>query len=93
MRYCRRVVGSVVPAGLRAFFVKLWEGWKRFGKKLADFQARLLLSIVYFTIILPFGFAVRLLADPLAIKPGRPHGWIDRAPETVTALVRAGRQF
>ena len=83
----------MVPAGPRAFFVRLWEGWKRFGKKLADFQARILLSIVYFTIIMPFGFAVRLLADPLAIKPGRPHGWTDRAPETVTALDRAGRQF
>ena len=84
---------SVVPAGLRAFFVRFWEGWKRFGKKLADFQARILLSIVYFTLIMPFGVAVRLLADPLAIKAGRRHGWIDRAPDTVAALLRAGRQF
>jgi hypothetical protein len=86
-------VGSAVTPGSSAFFVRLWHGWKRFGRKLADVQARILLSIVYFTVVLPFGLAVRLLADPLAIKPGHRPAWIDRAPDTGSPLMRAGRQF
>jgi hypothetical protein len=86
-------VGSAVIAGTPGFFARLWQGWKRFGKKLADIQARILLTIVYFTLIMPFGFAVRLLADPLAIKPTHRRGWIDRAPDVGTVLARAGHQF
>jgi hypothetical protein len=86
-------VGSAVSPVPPGFFRRFWQGWQRFGKKVADVQARVLLSIVYFTVVMPFGIAVRLLADPLAIKPGRRRGWIDRAPDTGTPLVRAGRQF
>jgi hypothetical protein len=92
LRYCPQVVGSTVTPGTPGLFVRLWQGWKRFGKKLADVQARLLLTLVYFTIVLPFGYAVRLLADPLAIKAGHRAGWTERAPDTGTPLARAGRQ-
>jgi len=47
---------------------KIWEKWKIFARAFADFQARVLLTLVYFIIAAPFGLLVRLLSDPLAIK-------------------------
>ncbi len=70
---------------------RLWEGWKRVGRKIGDFQARVLLTLFYFVILAPFALGVRLLADPLGLK--RPAGWLPVAPSKDTPLARAGRQF
>lgn len=45
-----------------------WHGWKAFGQFLADWVARVALTIFYFTILIPFGLGVSLFADPLNIK-------------------------
>ncbi|VAW31313.1 hypothetical protein MNBD_CHLOROFLEXI01-4593, partial [hydrothermal vent metagenome] len=37
---------------------KLWEGWKKFGEFMAKWMARIILTLFYFTIFLPFGFVV-----------------------------------
>ena len=47
---------------------KIWEGWKRFGQFIGDIFARIVLTIFYFTIFLPFGLGIRLFGDPLEIK-------------------------
>lgn len=69
---------------------RLWEGWKRVGRKIGDFQARVLLTLFYFVLLAPFAVVVRLKADPLGIKRGV--GWspVVRAGD---ALERARRQF
>lgn len=46
----------------------LWNRWKAFGQKIADFQARFILTLVYFIFVTPFGILVRWLSDPLAVK-------------------------
>ena len=46
----------------------LWNRWKAFGQKIADFQARLILTLVYIIVVPLFGILVRLLSDPLAVK-------------------------
>src|SRR5262249_37750725 len=51
---------------------RLWQGWKRFGRKMGDFQARIFLTIFYFVILAPFALVMRL-ADPLGLK--KPGGW------------------
>jgi len=57
---------------------KFWDGWKRFGQFLGDLLARIVLTIFYFTILLPFGLGVRFFSDPLAMK-GRPAKlWLQR---------------
>ncbi len=70
---------------------RLWQGWKLVGKKIGDFQARVLLTLFYFVILAPFALGVRLLADPLGLK--QPGGWHPVTPRDETALQRAGRQF
>ena len=47
---------------------KLWEKWKAFGRFLGNLLARVVLTIFYFTVFVPFGLGVRLFSDPLEIK-------------------------
>jgi hypothetical protein len=72
---------------------RLWEGWKRFGKKLGNFQARLLLGIFYAIFLAPFAVMLRWLSDPLAIKPGSKRGWLPRGDQETSAEELAKRQF
>lgn len=59
---------------------KLWQAWKRIAGRIGDFQARVLLTIIYAVLVLPFGLAVRLFADPLRIK-NPPGSWLGRSDE------------
>ena len=47
---------------------KIWIRWKVIAQKIGDFQARLILTLVYFIFVTPFGIFVRLLSDPLVVK-------------------------
>jgi hypothetical protein len=68
-----------------------WHAWKRFGKKVGDFQARLLLSVFYFVILAPFGLGMRA-ADPLGLRRSGT-GWRPRPPAPPgDPLTRARRQ-
>ena len=49
-------------------------------KRLGNFQARVLLTVIYAILVLPFGVLVRLFADPLRIKK-RPTVWLDYPDE------------
>lgn len=59
---------------------RLWEAWKRLGRKIGDFQARVLLTALYAVVVLPFGVAFRLFADPLRIRR-RPTAWLDHTDQ------------
>jgi len=76
---------------MRATLRRLWQGWKRVGKKIGDFQARVLLTVFYFVFLAPFALGVRFLADPLGLKQRA--GWHPVTPPPTTPLERAGRQF
>ena len=72
---------------------RLWEGWKRVGKKIGDFQARVLLSVFYYVAFSPFALVVRWVSDPLAIKAATPKGWQVRGEGKGSTTERATRQF
>lgn len=67
--------------------------WKRIGKRIGDFQARVLLMLFYFLILGPFALAVRWGSDPLAIKARRSPGWHPRGHLEEAPMERATRQF
>jgi hypothetical protein len=46
----------------------LWNRWLVLARKIGKFQSRIVLTVVYFVIVLPFGVGVRLLGDPLRIR-------------------------
>ena len=75
------------------FLKQLWEAWKEITGYIGDFQARLLLTIFYFTVAMPFGLLTRLVSDPLRIRRlPVVSGWIKRQHRD-TDLPAARRQF
>lgn len=62
----------------------LWAGWKRLGQFLGDFIGRLVLTIFYFTIFLPFGLGLRLFGDRLDIKSRAMPTWRERQTTDLT---------
>jgi hypothetical protein len=84
------VAGPRKPTGV---LQRLWAGWKAFGRKIGDIQSRVLLSVVYFTVIAPFGLAIRWMTDPLAIKSTTAKGWRPRPPGQGADPERARQQF
>jgi hypothetical protein len=69
---------------------RLWEGWKKIAHIIGNFQARVLLTIFYAVLVLPFGVAARLFSDPLRIKK-RPTEWLDH-PNEATDMQWARKQ-
>ena len=70
---------------------KVWAGWKRFGHFMGDLLARIVLTVFYFTIFLPFGIANTLFGDPLDMKQKAPK-WIERTTGDRT-MAEAQREF
>lgn len=69
----------------------LWQGWKRIARVIGDFQARVLLTVIYGVVVLPFGVMFRLLSDSLRIKQ-KPPEWLDY-PHSTSDMDWARRQF
>lgn len=59
---------------------RAWQGWKKIAHKIGNFQARVLLTVFYGVLVLPFGLAARLFSDPLRIKK-TPTEWLDHPNE------------
>jgi hypothetical protein len=78
---------------MKAILRNGWSRWKGMAAQIADFQARWLLTVLYFTLLLPFGALLRRLADPLQLRP-RPAatGWVKRSAPDAT-LAGAKQQF
>lgn len=68
------------PSGAWNLYKSAWEGWKKLAHKIGNFQARVILSIFYGILVLPFGLAARWFSDPLQIKK-RPDQWLDHPNE------------
>ena len=64
--------------GLKSF----WAAWTHLAKNIGNFQARVLLTVLYAVVLLPFGLIVRLFADPLRIKK-RPTEWLEHSDEAM----------
>lgn len=70
-----------------------WAGWKRIARTIGDVQSRLLLSVVYVTVIVPFGLVLRCAADPLALDARTPKGWRPLPRASAPTAERARQQF
>ena len=63
---------------------KVWEAWKRFGQFMGDLIGRLVLTIFYFTLFMPFGLGMRFFMDPLALRPRGGSKWLERTTTDLT---------
>ena len=61
--------------------LKTMAVWKQFAHATGGFVARILLTLIYAVVILPFGLMFRPLSDSLSTKR-RPRTWLDYPPES-----------
>ena len=77
---------------MRMWLARTRRGWMDLATSIGTFQARALLTVLYFTWLAPFGLLVRFSSDPLAVRgaAGRQltSGWKHRTAQghTVQAL-------
>jgi hypothetical protein len=62
----------------------IWSTWKRIGQYIGDMIARVVLTIFYFSLFMPFGLGVRFFSDPLEIGPGVRASWLERKTEDIS---------
>ena len=73
---------------------KIWDGWKKIARKIGDFNARVILTIFYLILLMPFALMIKAFSDPLEIKKSSHKGWHTREENPdVTPMERAARQF
>lgn len=77
----------------RTVLATLWARWKIIAHVIGNFQARVLLSILYFVLIPPFGLLVRMLMDPLELRRHHRETLWRALPPRGTDLSEARRQF
>ena len=73
-------------------FKRAWKQWMRIALVIGNFNNRVVLTLFYATVVLPFGLVVRLFADPLAIRQKRSSAWTDVQHATRT-IEEGRRQF
>lgn len=49
---------------------QIWNRLRSVLKAVGDFQARLILAVVYFVIVVPTGFVMKFFSDPLRLAGG-----------------------
>ncbi len=70
-----------------------WARWKAMSERVANVQARVLLSVFYFTLMAPFGLWQAFVSDRLALKrTPRDSFWVERKTRDRT-LDDGRRQF
>ena len=72
----------------------VWNAWKGFSQRMGNYQSRVLMAFIYFTVVLPFGLGTTLLGDPMGIK--RPSGISNWQPKDLSvspSTEEARRQF
>jgi hypothetical protein len=69
----------------------LLKAWKSVAHKIANFQARLLLTLFYFVVLTPFALRVKVFSDPLQLK--RSAGWLSRDRAEADQITLARRQY
>lgn len=72
---------------------RIWSAWKKVGELIGDFVARVVLTVFYFTVFVPFGIGVRLFGDPLRLTPPSEGPSWQRRSKADTSLDKGRRQF
>jgi hypothetical protein len=72
----------------------LWQVWKGFARRMGNYQSRVVMSLLYFSVVLPFGLALTAVGDPLHIKrTAGPSNWQPKHNVVKPSLEEAGRQY
>ncbi len=53
----------------------IWGGWLKLGHVIGNFQSQIILTIFYFTFLLPIGLILSFLQDQLILRTKRQSGF------------------
>ena len=76
-----------------SFLETIWNRWKQFGQLIGDVFARIVLTVLFFTVLVPFGIGVRLFGDPLRVKSENPGTCWTKYSGDAANLLLSRRQF
>ncbi|MFQ6672277.1 MAG: hypothetical protein ACE5KY_03170 [Candidatus Tectimicrobiota bacterium] len=76
----------------RPWYRWLWDGWMVVARAIGNFNARLVLSLIYFLIMLPLGLVAGAAKDFLGIRRRPASTWHPKADPPRT-LEEGRRQF
>jgi hypothetical protein len=89
----RHLAGDGTSGEDESILSKIWTAWLRVARIIGDLIARVVLSLFYFTVFVPFALGVRMFGDPLGMKDGSgTSGWLQRSVGD-PALEHSRRQF
>jgi hypothetical protein len=71
---------------------RIWEGWKKVAHVIGVFNTRLIMSVLYFLVVLPTGLIFRLFSDPLHLREPKDSNW-EQLPAQHHSLESARQQF
>jgi hypothetical protein len=77
---------------MRQLWKRFVAWWMPIAEAIGNFMNRLILSIFYFIIVLPFGVGVRLFSDFLELRPKRKTLWTKFSDRSKT-IENGRRQF
>jgi hypothetical protein len=80
-----------LPHFLTLSLSRAWAAWKRLARLIGEFNGRIVLTLLYAVLIVPVGFILRLVADPLRRRRPQVSNWTSRPPTPAT-LDEARRQ-
>lgn len=70
------------PPEPQGFFRRAWEGWKRLAHKIGVFNTRVIMSVLYFLVVLPTGLIFKAFSDPLQLSEPKDSNWVPLPPHT-----------
>ena len=63
----------------------LWYRWKKISFKIAVFQSKILLTVLYFILLTPVAIIAKFTTDPLKLRDtGASSWWEDRGKEELS---------
>jgi hypothetical protein len=64
---------------MKAVWERFKAGWMRFAHVVGVFNTKLIFTLFYYLLLLPFGVAMRFFADPLKVRmTPKNSNWLDR---------------
>ncbi|MBX3024398.1 hypothetical protein KF840_05750 [bacterium] len=87
----------VIPTPARAavsrnVFQRIYDRWRRAAHAVGVVQTRVIMMVLYLTVVVPTGVLMRLSRDPLHLRPPAGSNWLPSAQHE-RSVEAARRQF
>ena len=86
------VIPTPARAASRNIFRRIYDRWRRAAHAVGVVQTRVIMMVVYVTVVVPTGLLMRLSRDPLHLRPPAESNWTP-TQQHERSVEAARRQF